>query len=164
MPVRLAVASLLTGLCLVLTAAPGRAQADGFFRNWPSGVPVADAMKHYVRPGQDQFLVEDYDVEAYYLLPDASWHQWRDTWSFSYYSHDAHATISGLPAYAAAIRNHYFTIIVLDYGDTAATDHAISAVIQSCPHQCGYHAVAEIPYVGAAWRGQFTIWQYQGVH
>jgi sulfite reductase beta subunit-like hemoprotein len=53
---------------------------------------------------------------------------------------------------------------VLDFGDTSSTDHAITAAMSSCPNKCGYHIVAEVPYSGAAWRGQFTIWQYQGAH
>jgi hypothetical protein len=161
-PVRLATSSLLVVGSLLLTAAPGRAQAAGFFHNWPSAKPVAEVLKRYVKVGNDQFLIEDYDVEAYYLMHAATWHQWRDTWTFSYYSHEAHAVISGLPAYADAVRNHYFSIIVLNYGDTAATDRAISTAMQSCPHQCGYHVVGQIPYTNAAWNGEFTIWQYEG--
>ena len=162
-PFRLGTALLLTGVALLATASPGAATADAFFHDWPSGQPVAQDMARFVKAGQTQYLVEDYDVEAYYLHNLASWHQWDNTWSFSYYSHADHQMISGVPAYIAAIKNHYFALIVLNYGDTVATDKLIAATIQSCPDKCGYHIVDQVPYTGAAWRGQFTIWQYQGV-
>lgn len=164
LPARIVTASALTAAALLATASTGVAQADAYFHTWPNAQPVAVSMKHYITPGQAQYLVEDYDVEAYYLLHNTTWHQWNNTWSFTYFSHDAHKAISGRPAYVAAVKNHYFDLIVLDFGDTSATDHAITAAMQSCPHKCGYHIVAEVPYTGAAWHGQFTIWQYQGAH
>jgi 4-amino-4-deoxy-L-arabinose transferase-like glycosyltransferase len=163
-PVRLVTATLLTGAALFGTAAPGNAQAHAYFHTWPNAQPVAEAMSRYITAGQSQYLVEDYDVEAYYLLNHTTWHQWNNTWSFTYWVHGAHKAITGTPAYVAAVQNHYFDLIVLDFGDTSATDHAITAAMRSCPDKCGYHVVAEVPYTGAAWSGQFTIWQYQGAH
>ena len=162
-PVRVLTATVLTAVVLALTVSPGLAQAKGFFHEWPDGQPVAAAMQRYVTPGKDQYLVEDYDVEAYYLQHDAGWHQWNNTWSFTYYSHDLHKSISGTAAYADAVKNHYFALIVLSFGDTSTTDHAIVNAINACRDTCGYHIVSEIPYSGAAWRGQFEVWQYQGV-
>jgi 4-amino-4-deoxy-L-arabinose transferase-like glycosyltransferase len=163
-PFRLATATALTAAAVLTTSSTGVAQADAYFHTWPNAQPVAQTMKRFVTPGQAQYLVEDYDVEAYYLLGNTTWHQWNNTWAFSYFSHDAHKVISGKPAYVDAVKNHYFDLIVLDFGDTSATDHAITAAMTSCPNKCGYHIVAEVPYSGAAWRGQFTIWQYQGAH
>ena len=161
-PVRLLTGTVLTAAALALTVSPGLAQADGYFHEWPDGQPVATAMSHFVAKGKDQYLVEDYDVEAYYLQHAVNWQQWNNTWAFTYYSHDLHKSISGMPAYIDAVKNHYFALIVLDFGDTASTDHAIEAAINACHNSCGYHVIAEVPYAGATWKGQFTIWQYQG--
>ncbi|HWG23913.1 ArnT family glycosyltransferase [Actinospica sp.] len=161
-PFRLVTASLITAAALLTTVSTGAAQADAYFHTWPNAQPVAEAMKRHVTSGTAQYLVEDYDVEAYYLLTDTTWHQWNNTWAFSYFSHADHKEISGVPAYVAAVKNHYFDLIVLDFGDTSSTDHAIAAAMAGCANKCGYHIVAEVPYSGATWRGQFTIWQYQG--
>ncbi|HET9168585.1 MAG TPA: glycosyltransferase family 39 protein [Actinospica sp.] len=161
-PVRVLAASLMTAAALLLTVSPGNAQAKAYFHTWPNAQPVASVMQRYVTPGQSQYLVEDYDVEAYYLLNKTTWHQWNNTWAFGYYSHALHKEISGQPAYVDAVKDHYFDLIVLDFGDTSATDHAITGAMQSCPNKCGYRIVAEVPYTGATWKGQFTVWQYQG--
>jgi len=161
-PVRVLTATVLTAAGLSLTLSPGLAQADAYFHTWPDGQPVADAMKRYVTPGQSQYLVEDYDVEAYYLMDDAKWQQWDNTWYFTYYSHELHKTISGTAAYIDALKDHYFDLIVLDFGDTSVVDHAITDAMQACPDHCGYRVVTVVPYQGATWKGQFTIWQYQG--
>jgi hypothetical protein len=162
-PVRALTATVLTGAALSLTVSPGLAQARSYFHEWPNAEPVADTMRRYVAMGNDQYLVEDYDIEAYYLKDDVHWQQWNNTWSFGYYSHDLHKYISGAPAFVDAVKNHYFALIVLDFGDTSATDHVITAAMKACPDDCGYHVIAEVPYTGATWQGQFTIWQYQGV-
>jgi 4-amino-4-deoxy-L-arabinose transferase-like glycosyltransferase len=163
-PVRVLTTGVLTGAVLALTVSPGLAQGDAFFHEWPDGRPVAAAMQRFVAKGKDQYLVEDYDVEAYYLQHEVSWNQWNNTWSFTFYSHDLHKSISGLPAYIDAVKNHYFALIVLDFGDTAPVDHAIVDAINACHDSCGYHIISQVPYTGAAWKGQSTVWQYQGVH
>ena len=162
-PVRVLTGTVLTAAALSLTVSPGLAQAKAYFHEWPNAEPVADVMRPYVTMGNDQYLVEDYDIEAYYLKNDVHWQQWNNTWSFGYYSHDLHKYISGSPAFVDAVKNHYFALIVLDYGDTSATDHLITATMKACPDDCGYHVIKEVPYTGATWQGQFTIWQYQGV-
>ena len=162
-PVRVLTGTVLTAAALSLTVSPGLAQAKAYFHEWPNAEPVADAMRPYVTMGNNQYLVEDYDIEAYYLKDDVHWQQWNNTWSFGYYSHDLHKYISGRPAFVDAVKDHYFALIVLDFGDTSATDHVITAAMKACPDDCGYHVIKEVPYTGATWQGQFTIWQYQGV-
>ena len=162
-PVRVLTGTVLTAAALSLTVSPGLAQAKAYFHEWPNAEPVADAMRPYVAMGNNQYLVEDYDIEAYYLKDDVHWQQWNNTWSFGYYSHDLHKYISGRPAFVDAVKDHYFALIVLDFGDTSATDHVITAAMKACPDDCGYHVIKEVPYTGATWQGQFTIWQYQGV-
>ena len=89
-PVRVLTGTVLTAAALSLTVSPGLAQAKAYFHEWPNAEPVADAMRPYVAMGNNQYLVEDYDIEAYYLKDDVHWQQWNNTWSFGYYSHDLH--------------------------------------------------------------------------
>lgn len=154
--VRVTLASGLTAALLTLTASAGFAQSAAYFHEWPDRVPLARSLAPYAKPGQDQYLAEEYDVAAYYLGARVHATQWNDTWFFKY------GGLTGIPAYQAAVRRHYFTAIILDFGDTPAVDHAIVAAMEACPNQCGYRAVAQLPYQGASWRGTFTIWQYQG--
>ena len=58
------------------------------------------------------------------------WNQWSDTWFFSYRLPGSSRTLTGLAAYQAAIQHHYFALIILDFGDTAATDQALTADIR----------------------------------
>ena len=55
--------------------------------------------------------------------------------------------LPGAPSYAAAISSHYFSLVILDFGDTAATDTQITADMR---HAGGYYVLAHA--------GQFTIW------
>jgi len=63
-----------------------------------------------------------------------------------------------LPAYRAAIRHHYFSLIILDFGDTAGVDNAITQDMRAFG---GYHVIAEAPYWDKFGKGQFTIWAYR---
>lgn len=155
---RIMLAASLTLGALCLTGPAGAAQSHGFFREWPDGTPLAAALAPFAHSGNDQYLAEEYDVAAYYLGAKVHADQWNDTWFFRYQG------LTGIPAYQAAVRRHYFTAIVLDFGDTPAVDHAITAAMAACPDQCGYRIVAQIPYHNSAWGGHFTIWQYQGEH
>jgi hypothetical protein len=55
--------------------------------------------------------------------------------------------LPGPPSYAAAITRHYFALVILDDGDTAATDALIVADIR---RYGGYHELARA--------GRFTVW------
>ena len=48
--------------------------------------------------------------------------------------------------------------MILDFGDTAATDAAIKADLKEAG---GYRLIAELPYWDRFGVGQFTVWQYQ---
>jgi hypothetical protein len=59
----------------------------------------------------------------------------------------------GAPSYAAAINRHYFSLVVLGFGDTAATDTQITADMHRAG---GYYVLARA--------GEFTIWASRGDH
>ncbi len=56
----------------------------------------------------------------------------------------------GAAAYQAAINDHYFSLVILDFGDAAAADRKITADML---HAGGYVVLARA--------GQFTIWASQ---
>ena len=91
------------------------------------------------------YLAEDDDVPAYYLRSQVRWQDWSGIWYFRYGNLPA-----GPASYAAAIARHHFALIILDFGDTAATDDLIVADLR---RSGGYRVLARA--------GRFTVWADQ---
>jgi hypothetical protein len=118
------------------------AQADALYRVWPRSTEVVGALRSAVHSHPGNYLAEDYDVEAYYLRNEVPQQRWSSTYYFSYPGEGP-----GPAAYRAAITKHYFALIVLDFGDTAAMDREITADMARAG---GYYVLARA--------GKFTIW------
>jgi 4-amino-4-deoxy-L-arabinose transferase-like glycosyltransferase len=116
-------------------------QAAALDHVWPNSAAVVSVLRSAIRSHPGHYLAEDYDVEAYYLRAEAPWPRWSSTYYFSY-----PGALPGAPSYAAAIDRHYFSLVILDFGDTAATDREITADMR---HAGGYHIVARA--------GQFPV-------
>jgi hypothetical protein len=117
-------------------------QANGLFKVWPDAGAAVAALRSAIRSHPGHYLAEDYDVEAYYLQAEVSWQRWSSTYYFSYQGGPA-----GTPSYRAAIDSHYFSLVILDFGDTAATDTEIVADMRRAG---GYYVLGRT--------GRFTIW------
>jgi 4-amino-4-deoxy-L-arabinose transferase-like glycosyltransferase len=117
-------------------------QAAAMYRVWPNSAVVVHDLRSAIRAHPGRYLAEDYDVEAYYLRADVPWQRWSSTYTFGY-----PGTRTGAPSYAAAIKRHFFSLVIINFGDTAATDSQITADMR---HAGGYQIVARA--------GQFTIW------
>jgi hypothetical protein len=117
-------------------------QAFAMHNIWPNATGAVRILRSEIRYHPGHYLAEDYDVEAYYLRTNVRWQQWSSTYYFSY-----PGTTPGISSYEAAIEKHYFTLVVLDFGDTAATDSTIVADMRQAG---GYHVLART--------GRFTIW------
>ncbi len=136
----------------------GRAQSGNFTQIWPNSTVLTADLKSLTRSHPGNYLAEDYDVPEYYLENSIPWDRWFNTWSFTYTVPRTGETLTNLPAFAAAIQDHYFSLIILDFGDTAAVDKSIAQDI----NQSGdYHIVSEARYWDKFGTGQFTIWAYQ---
>jgi len=96
-------------------------QAASLFKVWPNAAGVVSTLRSAIRSYPGNYLAEDYDVEAYYLRAEAPWPRWSSTYYFRY--QDA---LPGAPSYAAAINRHYFSLVILDFGDTQAVDTKIT--------------------------------------
>jgi 4-amino-4-deoxy-L-arabinose transferase-like glycosyltransferase len=117
-------------------------QAHGLFKVWPDAGAAVGALGSAIRSHPGHYLAEDYDVEAYYLRAEAPWQRWSSTYYFSYQGGP-----TGTPSYRAAIDSHYFSLVILDFGDTTATDTGIVADMRRAG---GYHVLGRT--------GRFTIW------
>jgi hypothetical protein len=117
-------------------------QATALYRVWPNSAEAVRVLHSAIRAHPGHYLAEDYDVEAYYLRADAGWQRWSNTYYFSY-----RGAPPGAASYDAAIGGHYFSLVILDFGDTAATDRQITAAMRRAGD---YYVLAHA--------GRFTIW------
>jgi len=117
-------------------------QAAALYRVWPNAADAISILRSAVHTHPGRYLAEDYDVEAYYLRAEVPWQRWSNTYYFSYQGGPA-----GAASYQTAINSHYFSLVILDFGDTAATDKQIAADMRRAG---GYHVLARA--------GHFTIW------
>ena len=117
-------------------------QAASLYRAWPDSAGLVSMLGSAIRSHPGHYLAEDYDVEAYYLRGQAPWPRWSSTYYFRY-----GAAPPGAASYAAAISHHYFSLIILDFGDTSATDAEITADMRDAG---GYYVLARA--------GRFTVW------
>jgi len=139
----------------------GPPQALSFMRSWANTTKPVAILRPLVRKYPGPLLAEDYDVFGYYLRKQVRWQDWSNTWYFTYKRKTAQSAPgtgvqpTGLGAFAAAVRARYFSLIVLDFGDTAAADHSVTAAIR---RYGDYHVVAELPYSDSHGTGKYTVW------
>jgi 4-amino-4-deoxy-L-arabinose transferase-like glycosyltransferase len=117
-------------------------QAASLNKVWPNAADAVSVLRVAIRSHPGNYLAEDYDVEAYYLRAQVPWQRWSNTYYFRYQE-----GLPGEPSYEAAIDSHFFSLVILDFGDTATTDIQIAADMNRAG---GYHVLARA--------GQFTIW------
>jgi putative flippase GtrA len=148
----------------------GRMQAYSFIQAWPNATQVSTELRALTRTHPGIYLAEDYDVQGYYLENQVPWQAWVSTWYFLYRAPGTLACIGGstsssvgesssassaAAAYEDAVAHRYFALIILDFGDTASADNAITNAIR---RYGTYHVIAELPYWDVHGKGQYTVW------
>ena len=121
-------------------------QAAALYQVWPNATGVVSVLRSQVQSHPGHYLAEDYDVEAYYLRAEVPWPRWSSTYYLDY-----QGAVAGAASYQAALNSHFFSLVILDFGDTAATDSQITADMR---HAGGYHVVART--------GRYIIWAAPG--
>jgi 4-amino-4-deoxy-L-arabinose transferase-like glycosyltransferase len=117
-------------------------QAASLYKVWPNAADAVSVLRAAIRSHPGNYLAEDYDVEAYYLRAEVPWQRWTNTYYFRYQE-----ALPGESSYEAAIDSHYFSLVILDFGDTSTTDTQIAADMR---HAGAYYVLARA--------GQFTVW------
>jgi hypothetical protein len=120
-------------------------QAAALYGVWQNSAELMTVLRAMTHSHPGNYLAEDYDVEAYYLRGAVPWQHWSGTYYFSY-----PGARPGAVSYQAAISRHYFSLVILDFGDTAGTDRQITADMRQAG---GYHVAARV--------GRFAIWATQ---
>jgi hypothetical protein len=120
-------------------------QAASLYRVWPNSAAAITELQSATRDHPGNYLAEDYDVEAYYLRAEVPWQRWSSTYYFRY-----PGSVPGAASYQAAINRHYFSLVILNFGDTVAADREIVADMRNTG---GYYVLAH--------PGRFTVWAWR---
>lgn len=159
---------VLIGACccalLVPVAAVNAITAQGLY-NWPTENPAfISALREYVRPGNERYLISgSADVPAYYM-DDVSSLQWKEVGSYSYVDPQTGETLYNGPALADAIKHRVFTLIILNFdgnglADEPADDYMVAADIVSYG---GYKIVGRLPPSDSSSNDYYTVWRATG--
>ena len=108
--------------------------------NWPDVTGLVKVVRPLTAHG-GHFLVETTDVLQYYL-PKTTWQQWSNTAHNPKY-------------YQRAIAQHYFSVVVLSFNETLATDDVIALDLSQAS---GYSLAAKVH----SGRTVFYVWEYTG--
>jgi 4-amino-4-deoxy-L-arabinose transferase-like glycosyltransferase len=155
---RTGIAALAGGAAAALVGVFAGAQASSFFGEWPNSAQSTAVIRALVASHPGAYLAENYNVPAYYLQATVGWQRWSNTWSFTYTRPASHHVLSGAAAYRAAIGDDYFSLVILDFTATAATDSQIVADM----HRAGaYHLVAVVPTRDVFGPSQVMAWAYE---
>ena len=147
-------ATVLLSAAMIPVAIAGASQAQAM-DNWPGTAHLVAFLKPITSHG-GRFLAETDDVPEYYL-PQTSWRQWSNTFSITRPDGRQENADGRLAPYALAIRDHYFSLIVLSFSETAVIDQAITRVLRATP---GYRVIGIVPYGGPV-PGDYTVWAYR---
>jgi hypothetical protein len=137
-----------------LAAAIGVVTAGTQYHDWPNSSAATAELTGLVKP-HGEYLAEDYDQFTYALRGSVPMSEWWNTWSFSYTDPKTKKRLENNAAYAAAIRDRYFSVIILDFQDTVTTDKAIE---QDIKKRHDYRLIATIPFTTSAGPGDYLVW------
>jgi hypothetical protein len=141
-----AAASILVGALLAQT----------HYASWPNTTTVIGRLRTILPDHRGNVLSSDNgNVIEYYLEDELDGTPFYGTSFFHYQDPNTGQSLINRPAYADAIRHRYFSVIVLSFSDTQATDEAIERDISTYG---GYTLVATLPYTVSGSASAFRIW------
>jgi len=141
-------------VCLVVFGV-GLHQAQGYFSEWSNSNQAIHVMRTQVRPNAGRVLSEESEVERYYMQDIVAFWQWNHLNWFQYTDAQG-TTMTGEPAYKAAIADGYFDLVVLRYGANAAMANAIDGGLRDGTR---YEPIAKIPTHTQFGDGYYWIWR-----
>ena len=141
-----AVAGLLIGASLAQT----------HFLSWPNTTAFVTQLRTLLPAHKGHVLAADNGNVIEYYLPDELQGMIFDgPWFLRYQDPATGKYLTGRAAYADAIKHGYFSVIALSFGDSRATDQAITRDIRT---HGGYQLIATLPYHAAGRASSFRIW------
>lgn len=155
-----AVNALRAGVAaVVIVSLPSIPWAPVHF-GWPNASQLIPVARRILATTHGPVLADDRGNVLDYYIPGRTRHrQMLGTFFFAYNDPVTGRHLTGKNAYAAAIRNRYFSMVMLDFWDTTATDRDIKHDIRTYR---GYRLAAAIPYKATGGDGRFLIWVRKG--
>jgi hypothetical protein len=137
----------------------GANQAHEFFGEWLTSTAYMQKLEAATakEPAGTPILAEDPWVERYYLGDGGNKLVWDDTYSL-YFKASNGKTLTGLPAYQAAISERYFGVVFIDYNATPGLDLTLDQLLATS----GYQRTA-IPSFDRYGQTDVEIWTLIGV-
>jgi hypothetical protein len=132
----------------------GMTAANDLFHSWPNSQRFIQEMHRRLTP-DGHYLVEVDEVPIYYLQDylDAQPRQFTSTFFMNYTAKNGE-TLTGTPAYVAAIKAGYFQVVCYDDEVSPALDRTLARTLQSSPD---YRLAAAIPG-GSDSRLTYYVW------
>jgi hypothetical protein len=165
--------ALTCGACVVALAFPialGASQSRTFSTDWPNASSFVAIFRPLADHGSGHLLVEDASIARYYLPAGVQWQRWSSTRNIvlpsgaSTAGPSSAAGVTGAGnagVFAEFITRGYFSYVALNYADTTALDHQITADLRRNPH---YHIIDVVPYgieIPPIGQGTYVIWRYE---
>jgi hypothetical protein len=137
----------------------GANQAHEFFGEWLTSASYVEKLEAATAdvPSGTHILAEDPWVARYYLGDAGNRLVWNDTYGL-YLTGAGGKTLTGLPAYQAAISERYFGVVLIDYNATPGLDLSLDQLLSTN----GYQRTA-IPSFDRYGRTDVEIWTLIGV-
>jgi hypothetical protein len=157
------------GACVVALAFPlelGAVQSRSFATAWPDSFAYTSILRPLTGQG-GRLLVEDPSVAEYYLPAGHDWQRWSSTRNIvlpSGLSTGGPTPRAGVVGagnagtFAAFISEGYFKYVALNYTDTTALDHQLTADLRRNRH---YRIIDVVPYGTTGAAGTYIVWRYE---
>jgi Dolichyl-phosphate-mannose-protein mannosyltransferase len=149
----------------------GASQSWEFSTDWPNASSFIAIFRPLADHGGGHLLVEDASIARYYLPAGSQWQRWSSTRNIVLPSGantggpgsvGAGVTDAGdAGVFRKYINAGYFSFVALNYADTTALDHQITAELRRSHH---YRTIAVVPYgseVPPFGEGTYVIWRYE---
>ena len=165
--------AVTAGACVVALSFPvslGADQSWVFATSWPNSSAFIAILRGLADDSTGRLLVEDPTLAEYYLPAGTQWMRWSSTRNIILPGGtptggpSAQAGVVGdgnAGTFAAYIAEGYFSLVALNFSDTAPLDKSIAADLHRNPH---YHSVQIVPYgagpAGPA-LGTYKIYLYE---
>jgi 4-amino-4-deoxy-L-arabinose transferase-like glycosyltransferase len=132
---------LALGITAVLALYAGHA-VKPLYDGWPNSSAMVDVIRPLVHDGHERYLAEENEVPRYYLRDKTQPYEWFTTFFFTYTAKSGQS-LGGTDAYQAALKDHYFNLVILDHGPTSALDDQLDKTLKA--PGSGYRLVAAVP-------------------
>lgn len=150
-----AIPGLAIGVCALLAFYADHAVGP-MYGGWPNSSRMVAAVRPLVQEGHQHYLVEENEVPRYYLRSQTQPYEWLTTYFFQYTDRSGQS-LTGLPAYRAAIDDRYFDLVVLDFGPTAQLDAQLTTALKGSGGR--YHLVEKVPGATSSGTHYYFVWQ-----